>query len=590
MLRDLDSFQHRVFDIVVLEEGFQAPASPMMPRCVACRWRSSRSRILVPPPRPPSSKLLHGGIRYLQQLRPDKVRESAIERCRFQRIAPHLTCYVPFLIPTFRGLVKGRMALQGALLAHELICAGQNAVIRDPSKRVPRSRCCTKAETLALAPVLTAQRDLTGACLLYESHMHSSERMTLAFLKSAAGNGAVVGNYVSAQRLVIDGGVVRGVVAHDELGGGSIEIRARLIVNAAGPWIPGLNHTFGVAGLTRNITRFSKGVHIVTRPLTHEVALALTTPKRQRRVIDRGGRHLFVIPWRQRSLIGTTNVPFDEAPDGVRATAQDAVDFVTDINDALPGANLSLEDVQHAFAGLYPLTEGEVLPDVYQVTGNHQVVDHGALGDVDGIVSVLGMKFTTARRVAELAMDLIVGKLGVPTRTSRTATTSLVGGDIEHLPSFVAGAIARHRHRVDPQIVQHLIEHYGTEADAVLAATAPGLRPTSSLSPRRECIESEIAFAVTHEMALHLDDVVLRRTGLGSLGHPGIACLYRCGEIMASLLGWSDSRLEEEVDRTGDPAHRRRPASHVTARDLPGSSPPRGHNNRPPMNSTDEFR
>ena len=112
-------------------------------------------------------------------------------------------------------------------------------------------------------------------------------------------------------------------------------------------------------------------------------------------------------------------------------------------------------------------------------------------------------------------------------------------------PSPVTGTGSTRR------IVQHLIEHYGTEADAVLAATAPGLRPTSSLSPRRECIESEIAFAVTHEMALHLDDVVLRRTGLGSLGHPGIACLYRCGEIMASLLGWSDSRLEEEVDRTG---------------------------------------
>ena len=188
---------------------------------------------------------------------------------------------------------------------------------------------------------------------------------------------------------------------------------------------------------------------------------------------------------------------------------------------------------------------------MYQVTGTYQVVDHGALGDIEGIVSVLGMKFTTARRLAELATDLIVRKMGAPARTSRTATTPLVGGDIEHLPSFVSGAIGRHRHRADARIVQHLIEHYGTEADAVLAATAPGLRPTSSVSAQRECVEAEIAFAVTDEMALHLDDVVLRRTGLGALGHPGIACLRRCGEIMAALLGWSDSRLEEEIDRTG---------------------------------------
>ena len=174
MLRDLDSFQHRVFDIVVLGGGISGAC---LAHDAALRGLSValvEKQDFGAATSAASSKLLHGGIRYLQQLRPDKVRESAIERCRFQRIAPHLTCYVPFLIPTFRGLVKGRMALQGALLAHELICAGQNAVIRDPSKRVPRSRCCTKAETLALAPVLTAQRDLTGACLLYESHMHSS--------------------------------------------------------------------------------------------------------------------------------------------------------------------------------------------------------------------------------------------------------------------------------------------------------------------------------------------------------------------------------------------------------------------------------
>ena len=254
-----------------------------------------------------SSKLLHSGIRYLQQIKLGKVRESAIERCHFQAIAPHLTHYVPFLVPTYRGLARGRTALRAALVLHTLLAKGQDAGIRDSSKRVPRSRMCTKHETLTLAPMLASQPGLTGSCMLYESHMHSSERMTLAFLKSACRNGAVAANYVSAQRLLMADGAVKGVLARDEMSGGSVEVRARLVANAAGPWITQLNRGFGAAGPSKAITGFTKGAHLITRPLTTDVALVLPTAKQQHRIIDRGGRHLFVIPWRGRSLIGTSN-------------------------------------------------------------------------------------------------------------------------------------------------------------------------------------------------------------------------------------------------------------------------------------------
>ena len=166
-----------------------------------------------------SSKVLHSGIRYLQQLRLDKARESAVERCRFQRIAPYLTRYVPFVIPTYRSLLKGRTALRAALLAHELVCAGQNALLPDVSKRVPRSRVCTKAETIAMASILAEQAGLTGSCVLYEAHMYSSERMTLAFLKSAVRSGAVVANHLPVERLLASGGSAHGVVARDEVTG-----------------------------------------------------------------------------------------------------------------------------------------------------------------------------------------------------------------------------------------------------------------------------------------------------------------------------------------------------------------------------------
>ena len=550
MHRDLDSLQRQVFDVVVVGAGihgaclaYDAAQRGLTVALVERRDFGSATSAA-------SSKVLHGGIRYLQQFEFAKLRESALERSSFQRIAPHLTHYVPFLIPAYRGLARGRMPLRAALTLHEWLCAGQNARIHDRSKRVPRSRVCTKGETLALAPVLEYQPGLTGAGLLYESHMHSSERMTLAFVKSAARRGACVANYVSVDRLVAEGRTARGVVARDEMSGDTFDIRARVVVNAAGPWIPSLNHAFGSSGLTRRITKFAKGAHLVTRPLTRDVALVLPTRKPQRRVIDRGGRHLFVIPWRGRSLIGTSNVPFGEQPGDVRATASDVRGFVDDVNAALPGVDLSRADVTYAFAGLYPLTDEEVQPDVYQATGTYQIVDHRARGDLDGVVSVLGMKFTTARRVAERATDLIVERLGTTAGPSRTATAPLVGGSIDDLPGFLATTTERLRGHVSPEVVRHLVDHYGTELDDVLAMRGPGLRPTAAVADDRECIEAEIAYAVAQEMALHLEDVVFRRTGLGTLGDPGEAGLRRCAGIMAGLLGWSDARLDEELAAT----------------------------------------
>jgi len=550
MRRDLASLERAVFDLVVIGGGITgaclAHDAALRGLSVALVEKADFGGATSAA----SSKILHSGIRYLQQLELGKLRESAYERRCFQQIAPHLTRYVPFLIPTFRGWLKGRAALQSALAVHALLSADGRATVRDPAKRVPPSRICGKAEAVARAPVLASQPGLTGACLLYESHMHSSERMTLAFVKSAVHNGAVVANYVSAQSLLTEGGRARGITVRDEIDGATFEIRARIVANAAGPWIPALGAAFGAAGLTRQITGFSKGAHLVTRPLCRDVALVLPTRRPQRHVIDRGGRHLFVIPWRDRSLVGTSNAPFAGELDQVRATAADVAELLADLGAALPGVDLSPADVDYAFAGLYPLAEADLRPDVYQASGTYQIVDHGALGDVDGLISVLGMKFTTARKLAELAANLVVRKLDVGDRPGRTATTPLVGGGIDDLPGYLAGAVDRYRDGLDATTVAHLVEHYGTEIDDVLGASGSDLRPTARLCPERECIEAEIAYAVTHEMAQHLDDVVLRRTGLGTVGHPGAACLERAGAIAGALAGWSRSRLDEEVART----------------------------------------
>ncbi len=551
MQRDLGALEDREFDLLIIGGGISgaclAHDAALRGLSVALVEQNDFGAATSAA----SSKILHGGIRYLQHGQLRKLRESVLERSRFQAIAPHLTHYVPFLIPTYRGFRKGRAVLHAGVTLYTLLCTGQDRAIRDPEKLVPPWRSHTRAETLRLAPVLDDQPALTGSIQVPESLMHSSERMTLAFVKTAAANGAAVANYVGVDELLTDGRMARAVRAHSRLGRhAALEIRARLVVNATGPWLPALNRRFELPGLHRSVTRFSKGVHLVTRAVTDEVALVLPTSRPQQTLFDRGGRALFVIPWRGRSLIGTTNTPFGGTPDETRSTAQDVRDFLRDLEVTLPRAGLTERDVLHTFAGLYPLTANTIRPEMYQGTGEYQIVDHGRLGHTDGVISVLGAKYTTARRLAEISIDLAIAKLGLDPRPCRTARTPLVGGDIEHLPSFREQAERRFADRVPPDVVRHLVQQYGREIDAVLGAPPDPAEAPARLAADRISIEAEVGFAVREEMAVQLDDVIFRRTGLGTLGHPGRACLDRCATIMGGALGWTDAYRAEQVAKT----------------------------------------
>ena len=551
MRREPTAFQDTTFDVVVVGGGITgvciAHDATLRGLSVALVERHDFGSATSAA----SSKLLHGGIRYLQQARLDKVMESARERACFQRIAPHLTRWIPFLVPTQRGLLRGRQFLGCGMWLYERLIRGQNCDVRDPAKQIPPSTFYPRGELARLVPELGARDDVTGARVLYESHLHSSERMTLAFLKSAVRGGAVVGNYLTVEGVLRRAGRVEGVTVVDALTDDRFDIQARVVVNAAGPWLTGLNDRLGVGRLRVPISGFSKGAHIVTRQVTDTFALALPTQRRSSSIVDRGGRHVFVIPWRGHSLIGTSDRPFTGELDDVGPTEVDIVDLLSDVNAALPGLSLTRADVSHAFAGLYPLTARDVRPDVYQGTGDYQVIDHGRVGGHDGVVSVLGAKYTTARQLAERATTLLASRLGRGSIPSRTGQTPLVGGEIDDLERFTNDAVVRHAARLGRDSVEHLVHHYGTEVDAVVAVGSTGDdRLLTPLSADRESVGAEVRFAVDEEMAVTLSDVVFRRTGLGTLGDPGVECLRRCAEIMGACLGWSEARMRDEVQRT----------------------------------------
>lgn len=571
MKRDLNKLKGKTFDLVIIGGGITgaclAADAAMRGLSVALIEKGDFGAATSSA----SSKLLHGGIRYLQQLNFAKVRESAGERIYFQQLAPHLTRYVPFIIPTYKSLAKSKFVMRSAMILYELICAGQNRILADRAKRVPPSRVISRNEVEKTIPGLKSD-NITGGVLFYESHMHSSERMTLAFVQTAAAHGAVVTNYLEVESFPgADNGTVEGVGVRDRLDGETFDIRATLVINAAGPWIPMLNSRIEqqakkVAGV---VNAFSKGAHIVTRPLTSGHAVALPTRKQNQAVINRGGRHVFIIPWRGYSLIGTTYGPYGDALDEVRATREDIDEMIEDINSALtdgqPQATstppLTRADVVHAFAGIYPLIDDVINTSVYQGTGKYQVIDHADTDNLAGLVSVFGAKFTTARLLAEKALDQITPRLGKTTRPCQTRTSRLSSGNIEKIEVFTERLLKRYADILPAVLIEHLVRNYGSDTQSVVDLIEANPALAEKVHDERDILAAEIVYATRHEMACHLDDVVFRRTGLGTLGNPGEAVLARCATLMGEELGWDQQRIEQEIAQT----LQRFPADHLAA-------------------------
>jgi len=500
-----------------------------------------------------SSKLIHGGIRYLPKLQFLKVRESAKERAIFQNVAPHLTYYIPFIVPTSdKSLIKGKPALKVALGIYKMICAGFNHIIRDEKKKVPAASFYSRHEIIKKFPEIRSLQGLSGGQVFFESHMMSSERMTLAFLKTAYHNSANISNYLRAETFIEGKNRISGLTVRDQFTGNTFEISAKVIVNAAGPFIPMLNRKLNNLRLKKEITGFSKGIHIVTRPINKTYAIALVTPKKIEGFINRGGRHFFIIPWRDHSLIGTMNFPFDTHLDHVAVTKGEILKFLEEVNEVFPGAHLTQSDVRYAFAGLYPITSKVIQSDTYQGTGEYQIIDHASSDGIEGIVTVLGAKFTTARKVSEKASDLIEKKLAVPKKGCRTHIEPLLEGNILDFNRFIREKKEMYGAAIAPEIIENLIFNYGTGIDFLLRLISQNDTLGRKLCPDRKTLEVEVWNAVRHEMALTLEDVIFRRTGMGTIGHPGGQAITRAAEIMAELLNWDRDRCDSEIQRVNE--------------------------------------
>lgn len=466
-----------------------------------------------------SSKLFHGGLRYLEQMNFDLVREALREReLMLSRIAPHLVKPVSFLYPlTNRGWE--RPYVTAGLTLYDSMGGARS---------VPRHKQLTRTGALKLAPALKRE-SLTGALLYYDAQADDA-RHTLTTVRTAAAYGATVVSSARVVDLLRAGERVVGAVVEDVETGERTEVRASAVINCTGVWTDDIQTMAGGRG--RFHVRASKGVHIVIARdrINSESGLILRTEKSV----------LFVIPWNTHWIIGTTDTDWDLDRSHPAATKAD-IDYILEHINGVLKVPLTHEDIQGVYAGLRPLLSGES-EDTSQLSREHAVAR-----PQPGLISIAGGKYTTYRVMAADAVDAAAEDVGGDVPPSVTEFIPLSGAE-----GYVAlvnqiDRLARHQD-LPVWRVTHLLERYGSLVHELFALAEDDRGLYEPLPGAEEYLKVEVLYAATHEAALHLDDLLARRTRI-SIETPsrGVDCARAVAEIVAPVLGWDDERLDAEV-------------------------------------------
>lgn len=478
-----------------------------------------------------NSKLIHGGLRYLFYLEYGLVRESLRERRILSNIAPNFVYPIPFMVPNYNKLKNNKYVLMLGLTIYDVL-AFDKKWTWDRSKRIPNHSTFSRKKTLAMAPGLR-QDGLTGSTMYYDCQSITPERLTLAFIKSATKLGAKVANYSKVEDFVYhDDKRVAGVRVRDLIKNKTVEIRGELTINCAGPWADIILNA-SKNGKDLHHIRRSEGIHVITRSLTDR-AVTMMTP---------GGRHFFIIPWRGHSLIGTTDKEYEGDPDDYCVTKEGIEDFLSEINRSFGDGKVSIKDVLFAYGGLRPLVDDQT-EGTYATSRKYEIYNH-ALEGLDGLITVEGGKLTTSRNLAVNVLKMVQVKLKRTLPPSRTDNEYLAGCEIEDMERFVAEAVEGNADFRE-STVRCLAMNYGTEYPRVLAIARADKSLAVPLNADGE-IGAQVVYGIRNEMAKTLTDILMRRTGLGTLGDPGEAVLKKIARVAAKELKWDEARVKKEI-------------------------------------------
>ncbi len=470
-----------------------------------------------------SARLIHGGLRYLEFYQFGLVFEALSERAVLRKIAPRLVRPTPFMYPLYRGQEPGFVKLMAGMWVYDLLAQFRN---------VARHRMMLARETARREPIV-AREGLRGAARYYDAVVDDA-RLTLATAQSAHRAGAVVANHLRVVGLLGSGGQVVGAAARDEITGREIEIHARVVVNACGPWVDKIRAMDNKAAIPiaapvsaqTPLLRPTKGVHLIVRRerLASQHAIAFDSPRDE--------RHLYVIPWGDFAIIGTTDTDYAEEPDTLRVTPEDVDYLLEAAQHAFPSACLTRADVISAYAGLRALIGGDAA-STYAISREHYIEQSES-----GLFTIAGGKLTTHRLMAKEMVDAVAKKLGGAGKCvtgKRHIETAERGGAGIGMLAYNASTA-------------HLVEAYGADAVRPLAYVEERPDLGRPIAPGLPYIRAEAHYAVEHEMALSLADVLIRRTHvIYETFDAGLPQARDVAALMAEKLGWDAAEQERQV-------------------------------------------
>ncbi len=463
-----------------------------------------------------STRLIHGGLRYLEMLDFGLVRMDLRERETLLRIAPHLVKPLEFIMPFYGSSLFYRCKMKMGMTLYDLLSY---------DKSLPRHRFLTPAELKKMEPNLR-QQDLQGAMVYFDAQANSPERLCLENIIDAREHGAQIFNYTEVTGALHTGEVIQGVRVRDLLSDNRTEVtvESRVVVNASGAWFDRVAGRLSAPGRATQI-RTTKGVHIACPPVAGRAVVVFSR-------VD--GRLMFVIPWLGYSWIGTTETDFAADPATAQATSEDVDYVLRSVTEYFP--TLETTQIYFSNAGVRALVKGG---SGSSASRRHRIAD-GAHSGAGNLFSVLGGKITGYRAIAEDAVDAVCAKLKVNTACV-TATTPLPGAreDLESAGVSSAGLTS--------ETIAHLIKLYGSRANQVMQLAASGEHLREPLSPYAPDIAAQVVFAARTEQCVRLADFLLRRTLLGFSQDQGQSAVARAAALLAEELAWTPERTSAEI-------------------------------------------
>jgi glycerol-3-phosphate dehydrogenase len=498
--RDIEKLAQQQFDIIVVGAGIHG----------ACIARDAAMRGLsvalidkgdiCGQTSHNSLKIIHGGLRYLQHLDIKRTLDSIKEQKIWLTIAPHLVKPMQCIMPTYGHGIRGPEVMWCGIKIYELLGFGKNRKIPD-YRKIPGGSVISRKKCLQMIPGIDSD-NLTGAAIWYDAQVFAADEAVIEIASSASHHGAKVANYLNAQKILLDNQKVIGVQTKDELSGKTFNIKGKLVINASGPWVKKVLSTLNINKLDDYCLPLTKSMNIVTRPLFDNYAVAIKSKRKSDSVVGSTKRLYFFTPWKDCTITGTTHFPYDGNPDSLSVSKEEIQQFITEVNEVSPHANLTLEDVLYCYVGLTPAEEDQTNQGSKNTTRSHQskIIDHATDG-IEGLISAIGIKYTTARLTAEKSVDIACRKLGKKNIVCGTKTQPLSGSSTE------------------------LIE-------------AENL---NDVDFRKYCNDK-----INKTMAIHLTDLALRRMNLPIQGKLTPNKLAICIDALAQNFDWNEDRKTKE--------------------------------------------